>query len=109
MRVFISQPMSGEEEKYILATRERVKRNIFKLLGEDVEIIDNYFTDDFRHSLEMEEKDVRQFDLFWLAESLAYLSEADIIYMCDGWENSKGCNIEFECAKKYGIDICFEK
>lgn len=32
----------------------------------------------------------------------------EAIYICDGWENSKGCNVEVECAKQYGKEIYYE-
>jgi hypothetical protein len=32
----------------------------------------------------------------------------DAIYMLDGWENSKGANIEYQYAKDNGLDICYE-
>lgn len=33
---------------------------------------------------------------------------ADGIYMCRGWENSKGCQVEWLCAKLYGKKILYE-
>ena len=31
------------------------------------------------------------------------LLECDAIFMCNGWERSKGCRAEFEVAKVYGL------
>ena len=30
------------------------------------------------------------------------------IYCCEGWEYSKGCNVERECAKQYGREILYQ-
>ena len=35
--------------------------------------------------------------------------ECDAIYLCEGWQNSKGCMAEFEVARIYGKEIMFEK
>lgn len=39
---------------------------------------------------------------------IAMLECCDAIYMLDGWENSKGANIEYQYAKDNGLDICYE-
>jgi hypothetical protein len=37
------------------------------------------------------------------------IGECDAIYICNGWETSKGCNVEIECAKQYSKEIFWEK
>lgn len=29
-------------------------------------------------------------------------------YFCKGWENTRGCRIEHEAAKAYGLEIIYE-
>ena len=36
------------------------------------------------------------------------IRECDAIYCCEGWEYSKGCNVEHECAKQYSRDIIYQ-
>ena len=36
------------------------------------------------------------------------ISKCDVIYCCEGWQNSKGCNVEIECAKQYGLEIYYQ-
>ena len=36
------------------------------------------------------------------------IRECDAIYCCEGWEYSKGCNVERECAKQYSRDIIYQ-
>ena len=69
--------------------------NITKdILGEEVEVLETYFGD-----FGPDKK-----PLHYLAKSLEYLAEADIAYFVPGWENARGCKIEYLCAVEYGID-----
>ena len=36
------------------------------------------------------------------------IRDCDAIYCCEGWEYSKGCNVERECAKQYNRDIFYQ-
>lgn len=36
------------------------------------------------------------------------IRDCDAIYCCEGWEYSKGCNVERECAKQYNRDILYQ-
>ena len=44
-----------------------------------------------------------------MGNDIEVLLECDAIYMCEGWQNSKGCMAEFEVARIYGKEIMFEK
>ena len=44
-----------------------------------------------------------------MGKDIEALLECDAIYMCEGWQNSKGCMAEFEVARIYGKEIMFEK
>ena len=45
----------------------------------------------------------------YMATSIAMLSICDVIYMLPGWQESRGCSIEFEYAYENGITICFAR
>lgn len=45
----------------------------------------------------------------YMATSIAMLSICDVIYMLPGWQESRGCSIEFEYAYSNGITICFAR
>lgn len=96
MKVFISQPMRGLVEREIKLNREKAIENIKRLYGDNVDIIDNYFDSDEK-------------PLFKLGKSIELLSEADIIYLCKGWNKARGCKIEYMCASDYDIKIIFEE
>ena len=43
-----------------------------------------------------------------MGNDIEALLECDAIYMCEGWQNSKGCMAEFEVARVYGKEIIME-
>lgn len=45
---------------------------------------------------------------YYMGKDIEALLECDAIYLCDGWQNSKGCMAEFEVARIYGKEIIFE-
>lgn len=97
-KLFISQPMSDKTDEEILAKREEIVRDVKKLIGEDVEVIDSFFKD-APHEAK---------PLWFLGKSLELLSTADCVYFGEGWKDYRGCKIEHECAVQYGIDIVGE-
>lgn len=96
-KLFISQPMNGRADEEIKAERTDILLKATERLGEQVELIDSFF--------ESAPHDAKP--LWFLGKSLELLSTADVAYFADGWENARGCRIEHECAKEYGID-CIE-
>lgn len=94
-KLFISQPMRGKTNEEILAEREKAIKQAEELTGEPVEVIDSFFQN--------APADARP--LWFLGKSVELLSTADVVYFAPGWEEARGCKIEHECAKEYGIDI----
>lgn len=45
---------------------------------------------------------------YYMGKDIEALLECDAIYLCEGWQNSKGCMAEFEVARIYGKEIMFE-
>ena len=108
--IFISQPMTGKSEEEILATRQREIEKIhqrFDADGVEINIIASYIDDATRKHFKEHVSDDINWDIFWLSQSLERLAMADIIWLCDGWEYSNGCNIELECATRYGVGIMY--
>ena len=96
-KIFISQPMNGKtteeienERNYII---DRLREN------ESVEIIYSFFKD-APHDTK---------PLWYLGESIKLMSEADIVFFCNGWQTARGCQIEHDCALEYGIDTMYEE
>ena len=106
--IFISQPMTGRSEEEILATRQREIEKIhqrFDADGVEINIIASYIDDATRKRFEERVSDDINWDIYWLLKSLERLAMADTIWLCEGWEYSKGCNVEVECAIQYGLHI----
>lgn len=106
--IFISQPMTGKSEEEILATRLKAIDKIHQLAskdGEQVNIIDSYIDDATRNEFQGRMGDAINWDIYWLSQSLQKLATANTIWLCDGWEHSKGCKVELSCAMQYGLDV----
>ena len=118
--IFISQPMTGKSEEEILATRQKEIEKIHQEIREmhqldskeddiQVNIIDSYIDDATRNRLQECVGDGINWDIYWLSQSLQRLALADTIWLCEGWEYSKGCNIELKCAIQYGLNIVYSE
>ena len=95
-KLFISQPMRDKTDGEIKSERNEIVKRVTERFGE-VEVIDSFF--------ENAPHDAKP--LWFLGKSLEKLSEADIAYFAKGWESARGCKLEYECAKAYGITcIC---
>ena len=102
-RAMLSQPMAGKTDDEIKETREKA---IKTLENKGYEIVNTLFTDEWYSKEKMAERGVVQIPLCFLAKSLENMSLA--AYFCKGWENARGCRIEHEAAKAYGLDIIYE-
>ena len=101
-KIFISQPMNGktteeieEERNYTIGTL----RSRFARKNECIEIIDSFFKN-APHDAK---------PLWYLGESIKLMSEADVVFFCNGWHTARGCQIEHDCALEYGIDTMYEE
>lgn len=105
-KAMISQPMAGKTEKEIVETRE----NAIPFLKErGYDIVNTLFTDDWYSDKAMQERGVVQIPLCFLAKSLENMSKCHVAYFCKGWQTARGCRIEHEAAKAYGIAIIYEE
>ena len=105
-KAMLSQPMAGKTEQEIIETRERA---IATLKAAGYEIVNTLFTDEWSSKEAMEERGVVQIPLCFLAKSLEKMSLCHAAYFCKGWENARGCRIEHEAAKAYGLEILYEE
>ena len=104
MKVFISQPMNGKSDEEILKERNKIIHLLKERHGEDVEILDSFF-EDYVPSPSINEDRV---GLKYLSKSLEILADADLVVFAPGYKEARGCLIEYECAKAYGIPIDFQ-
>ena len=94
-KLFISQPMKNKSDEEILKERKRAIEIARNSLDEEIEVVDSFF-----QNAPYDAK-----PLWFLGKSLELLSNADVAYFADGWKDARGCRIEHECAKEYGIQI----
>lgn len=106
MRAMLSQPMNGNTEEEIKATRERA---IAQLEGMGYEVVNTLFTDEWYSREKMEECGVVQIPLRFLAKSLEKMSLCHVVFFCKGWENARGCKLEHAAAEAYGLTILYEE
>lgn len=100
MNVFISQPMRNRSDEEIKAERKKIMEYVQKLYpNEKAEEIDSFFDVD---KLDINSKNV---PLLMLGMSLELLAEADVAVFADGWSMARGCKLEHDAAKAYGIKI----
>ena len=105
MKAMLSQPMAGKTEQEIIETRERA---ISALTEKGYEIVNTLFTDEWYSKEAMEACGVANIPLCFLAKSLENMSLCHAAYFCKGWEQARGCRIEHEAAKAYGLTIIYE-
>lgn len=105
-RAMISQPMSWKTEEEIAETRDRA---IAELESRGYEVMNTLFTDEWYAQENMKERGFAQIPLCFLAKSLEKMSLCHAVFFCKGWENARGCRIEHEAAKAYGLKIIYEQ
>lgn len=104
-KAMLSQPMGGKTDEEIKATRERA---MTALQEKGFTVVNTLFTDEWYSEEAMAERGVVQIPLCFLAKSLENMSLCHAAYFCRGWENARGCRIEHEVAKAYGLEIIYE-
>ena len=108
MRLYLSLPISGKPTKERMAYANQMRdalteafwkgNGLFKGVSE-LKIITPFDVN------ENEDKDLYARKM---GNDIVALLECDAIYLCWGWQNSKGCMAEFEVARIYQKQIYFE-
>lgn len=96
MKIMISQPMRGKTEEQI---REERKAIIEKFNNMHIEVIDTIFTEEPPKDCNVA--------VYYLGKSISAMKDIDAIYMDDGWREARGCRIEHQVAREYGIKILY--
>lgn len=81
-KAMISMPMAGRTSEEIVAARNKA-----------IHVLEGYGP------------------LCFLAKSLEEMSKCHCAYFCKGWDadHVRGCKIEHDAAKAYGLEIVYEK
>ena len=105
-KAMLSQPMAGKSDEEIVAAREKA---VAALTEKGYTVINTLFTDEWYSKEAMQSRGVEQIPLCFLAKSLENMSLCHAAYFCKGWESARGCRIEHEAAKAYGLTIIYEE
>lgn len=105
-KAMLSQPMAGKSDEEIRDTRDRA---IDALESAGYEVVNTLFTDEWYSRENMKKRGVVQIPMCFLAKSIENMSLCHAAYFCKGWEKARGCRIEHEIAKAYGLEIIYEE
>ena len=101
-RAMISLPMGGKSEQEITDTMKQVMK---ELIRNGYEVADTLFSEEWAKNQDSYNP---HSPLWFLAKSLEEMSRCNVVYFCKGWEQARGCRIEHEAAKEYGLTIIYE-
>jgi hypothetical protein len=104
-KAMLSQPMAGKTEEEIIKTRET---SIKALEEKGYSVVNTLFTDEWYNRDQMESRGVVQIPLCFMAKGIENMSLCHAVYFCKGWENARGCIIEHDVARAYGLEIIYE-
>ncbi len=90
MKLMISQPMKGKTNEQIREERAELVR---KLTEEGHEVIDTVFEN------APADEDIA---IYMLSQSIRYIGKVDGVVFMPGWNNARGCRIEYDVAVSYG-------
>lgn len=91
MKIMISQPMRGKTTEQIRNEREKLVK---ELETKGHEVIDTIF--------EKEAPKDCDAAIFYLSKSIEAIGRVDAVVFMEGWENARGCRIEYDVATNYG-------
>lgn len=98
MKVMISQPMAGKNVADIEAIREEL---IEKFKRMHIEVVESFCTKDAPAG-------VYNPPVYRLGRTIAnWLHSVDAVYFVDGWREARGCRIEHQICKEYGIKCLY--
>lgn len=104
-KIMISQPIAGLTHDEIVDSRDKF---LEFAQSHNWKVVNTLFTDDWYSAKKMAKRGVVQTPLCFLAKSLENMANCHAVYFAKGWENARGCKIEYEVAKQYGLQIIFE-
>lgn len=97
MRIYISLPISGLDEKKQREKADRVKTMLSKMGHQVINPFEIYVGDNASYGQCLG------------ADITALIDHAEAIFLCKGWRESKGCRIEKFVAETMGKKIIYEE
>ena len=103
-RIYISIPISGHDLEEVKAKARGIRE---RLLWDVFELKKGQNHPDVITPFDVCPEPDKSYS-YYMGKDIEALLECDAIFLCKGWQNSKGCMAEFEVAKIYGKEIKFE-
>lgn len=95
MKIYISIPISGKDEREVREHADLIKASLSRAGHSPVNPFDIYAG-----------KNPTYAD--YLCADLRALADCDAIFMCNGWQFSRGCRIERTFAEEFGKHVMYE-
>lgn len=109
-KCFISQPMRGLTDAEIMKVRSKAETYLNR---EGYEVVNSFVKNgsevEYCVNRNMTSYGVKNRPMYYMSRAIAIMSQCDTIYFVKGWEQARGCRIEFEIAKSYGMHVIFEE
>lgn len=98
MKIFISIPMAGKSREEIMRDFEAAKAQVKSIsaFGNEAK---------FKHGYVIDKQLKGSSALRGFVESIWIMSKCNAAYFAEGWQNARGCRLEYEICKKYGMQI----
>ena len=103
-KAMLSQPMAGKTDSEIKATREHAIE-VLESLG--YEVVNTLFTDEWYSKDSMTERGVVNIPMTFFSKSIENMALCHAVFFCPGWQEARGCKLEHDVAKAYGVDIIY--
>ena len=94
MKIFISQPFHGRNEKEILKERNAIIKAFENAYDCNVEVIDNYHKS---------EEDIAKGYIWLLGGSIQMMHDADMVIFTEDFDTAYECVVEERVASLYGL------
>lgn len=104
--IYISIPMTGYDFEL---QRNRAKQIEHRLIKEGWHVVNPFDLSDALDKLYEKHSNEQPTYTDYLLDDITALSLCHAIYLCEGWENSKGCMAEMYFAKAIGLTIINEE
>lgn len=96
IKIMLSSPMNGKTKEEIDEERNEMAAQLFDKYDDNCEIMATLVEDHENKS-----------DLECFAESVLFMSMADVLAMGYGWQYARGCRLEHAIAKAYKVPVIY--
>lgn len=109
IKVYISLPITGQENTVMercMEAKERLETIFKEAYTQDYEL-EVVFPKDVEKIGTPEQDNTKPLS-YWIGEDIKLLMECDAVYVCAGYQESNGCQLEYQCADIYEKKILCE-